>query len=167
MQTGKWSEGAIGGVGEADCLPMDPRRIASTAAVVGGVGWLLKVVLIWLGGGDIGGPLVAAMSVLGLAALAIALSGGGYTLVERAPVWLRAVVTVATPLLVLMVWQLLDQAIKAVYPGDSWFRDELSTVVAAVAALGLGVWGFGRRRPEAAQRAPRHAPPARGRRAAR
>jgi len=143
---------------------MDPRRIASIAAVVGGVGWLAKVLLIWLADGDTDSGLVTLLTVLGWAAFAIALAAAGYTLVERAPVWLRGVVAVATPLLVLMVWQLLDQGIKAVYGGDSWFRDEVSVLVAAVIALVMGLWGFGKHRPEPVEK-PK--PPARGRRAAR
>ncbi len=144
---------------------MDPRRIASTAAVVGGVGWLLKVFLIWGNGGENtdSGP-VAYLYFVGWVALAVALGAAGYTLVERAPVWLRGVVAVATPLLVLMVWQLMDQAIKAVYPGSSWLRDELSVVVAGLLALVMGLWGFTRHRRVEETSPP---PPVRGRRAAR
>lgn len=144
---------------------MDPRRIASIAAVLGGVGWLAKVFLIWLADGDTDSGLVTLLTVLGWTAFAIALAAAGYTLVERAPVWLRGVVAVATPLLVLMVWQLLDQGIKAVYGGDSWFRDEVSVLVAAAIALVMGLWGFRRHRPEPVE--PKPKPPARGRRAAR
>jgi hypothetical protein len=144
---------------------MDPRRIASIAAVLGGIGWLAKVGLIWLGGGDTDSGLVTILGVAGWALFALALAAAGYTLVEKAPVWLRAVVAVAMPLLVLMVWVLLDQGIKAVYPGESWLRDEVSVLVAAVIAIGLGFWGFGRHRPESS--AGRRTPPARGRRAAR
>lgn len=146
---------------------MDPRRIASTAAVIGGVGWLLKVFLIWFNGGentDSGAVLLT--SVLGWAALFVALAAAGYTLVERAPVWLRGVVALATPLLVLMVWELMDQAIKSVYPGSSWLRDEVSVLVAGLIAIGMGLWGFTRHRPYEDED-PAPPPPVRGRRAAR
>lgn len=144
---------------------MDPRRIASFAAVVGGVGWLAKVFLIWLSGGEnTDEGLVGILDIVGWAAFAVALAAAGYTLVERAPVWLRGVVAVATPLLVLMVWMLLDQGVKGVYGGESWFRDEVSVLVAAVIAVLMGLWGFGKHRPEPVEK-PK--PPARGRRAAR
>ncbi|HEU4515310.1 MAG TPA: hypothetical protein VFR87_19535 [Nocardioidaceae bacterium] len=144
---------------------MDPRRIASTAAVVGGVGWLVKIVLIWLNGGEnTDAGLVGIMHFVGLAGVFLALAAAGYTLVEKAPVWLRAVVAVATPLLVLMVWALLDQAIKAMYTTEGWLRDELSILVAAVIALVMGAWGFTRHRPRDQADPP---PPVRGRRAAR
>lgn len=146
-------------------MPMDPRRIASVAAVLGGLVWLVRVGLIGAGAA----PDVAdVLLVVGLALLVVALAAAGYTLVETAPVWLRAVVALATPLLVLMIWQLLDQAIKGVWDGDSWLREEAARLVAAVIALVVGVWGFGRRRPARETDAePPAPPPVRGRRAAR
>jgi hypothetical protein len=149
---------------------MDPRRIASIAAVVGGLGWLLKVALIWGNGGEnTDGGLVGVMYLLGLVGLVVALGAAGYTLVETAPVWLRAVVVVAMPLLVFMVWQMVDQAIKALYTTENWLQDELSIVLAGLIALALGVWGFRRHRPASGQRIAVDPParPVRGRRAAR
>jgi len=149
---------------------MDPRRIASIAAVVGGVGWLVKVALIWANGGaNTDGGLVGVMYLLGLLGLVLALGAAGYTLVETAPVWLRAVVVVATPLLVFMVWQMVDQAIKALYTTENWLQGELSVLLAGVLALVLGVWGFRRHRHTSGQRIAADPPvrPVRGRRAAR
>lgn len=152
---------------------MDPRRVASTAAVVAGLGWFGQVAVVWADGGDnTRTGLVAILYFIGLAGAVVALAAAGYTLVERAPVWLRGVVAVATPLLVLMVWSLVDAPIRAVYPtvlsgvlpGGTWLREELSVLLAAAVAIVLGVWGF-RRRPE---RGPEQASrPGRGRRAAR
>ncbi len=150
---------------------MDPRRIASTAAVIGGGGWLLKVFLIWGNGGEnTGTGPVGYLSLIGWVAFALALGAAGYTLVERAPVWLRGVVALATPMLVLMVWELLDQVVKSVYPGTSWLRDEVSVIIAGVIAVLMGLWGFGRHRPyEDYEEEHEEQPPApvRGRRAAR
>lgn len=144
---------------------MDPRRIASVAAVVGGVGWLVKVALIWANGGentDTG--LVAVMYFVGLLGVVVATGAAAYTLVEKAPVWLRAVVVVATPLLVMMVWMMLDAGIKAVYTTENWLQGEINILLAAAIALALGVWGLRRRRRHRAESDP---VPARGRRAAR
>jgi len=128
----------------------------------------MKVTMIWGNGGQNtdAGP-VGLMYTGGFAVLAIAIAAAGYTLVETAPVWLRMVVAVATPLLVLMVWMLLDQAIKSVYPGNSWVRDEVSVVVAGVIALMMGVWGSGRHRPVHEDHRPQPHVAVRGRRAAR
>jgi len=126
---------------------MDPRRIASSAAVVGAVAWLTKVGMIWANGGaNTDKGLVGVMFFVGLAGVVVALAAAGYTLVDTAPVWLRGIVVVATPVLVLIVWQLLDQAIKAVYTEEGWLRDEINIVLAAVLALGLGAWALTRRR---------------------
>ncbi|HEX6247019.1 MAG TPA: hypothetical protein VFZ64_04050, partial [Nocardioidaceae bacterium] len=91
---------------------MDPRRIASIGALLGGLVWLVEAVVIWTGGADRAeSGLVQTLFLVGIVVLFVALAAAGYTLVEKAPVWLRAVVAVATPLLVLMVWQLVDQAV--------------------------------------------------------
>lgn len=146
-------------------MPMDPRRIASVAAVLGGLVWLVRVGLIGAGAAP---DIADVLLVVGLALLVVALAAAGYTLVETAPAWLRAVVALATPLLVLMIWQLLDQAIKGVWDGDSWLREEAARLVAAVIALVMGAWGFGRRRPaRETDEEPPAPPPVRGRRAAR
>lgn len=126
---------------------MDPRRIASSAAVVGAVAWLTKVGMIWANGGaNTDGGLVGVMSLVGLLGMVVALGAAGYTLVETAPVWLRAIVVVATPVLVLMVWVLLGEGIKAGYTAEGWLRDEINIVLAAVLALGLGAWALTRGR---------------------
>lgn len=143
---------------------MDPRRIASVAAVLGGSAWLLHVGLVATSSDHSTDPaLVGYTEVLGWAFLALALGAAGYTLVEKAPVWLRGVVAVATALLVLMVWMLLDQGIKSVLSSDSWLQEQLSLLIAGFIALLMGFWGFTRHRPPPAAAAP----PARGRRAAR
>lgn len=124
---------------------MEPRRIASTAAVLGGLVWLASVVLVWMSddrsteGGAVGG-----LFFVGLAALAVALAAGGYTLVETAPVWLRAVVSVAVPLLVFMVWILAGQAIEALYTTEGWIREEADVALGGAVAIALGLWGFTR-----------------------
>lgn len=143
---------------------MDPRRIASIAAVVGGASWLLEVVLTLTDGSE----LIGVVYPLGLVTMAIALAAGGYTLVETAPVWLRMIVMVATPSLVLMLWLMVDSAVEAVATSEGWLGTELSVLLAAVVALVLGTWGFTRRRdPESAPARTRARSRSKGRRAAR
>lgn len=145
---------------------MDPRRIASIAAVLGGLVWLVRIGLVAAGTAD---GVAEILFLVGLGLLVVALAAAGYALVATAPVWLRAVVALATPLLVLMVWQLLDQGVKAAWDSDGWLREEATRLLVAVVALVLGGWGFRRRppshdEPDAEPVAP---PPVRGRRAAR
>ena len=138
---------------------MTSRRAAAVAAVVGGVGWLGKVALIWANGGqNTDRDLVGVLFAVGLVGVVVALGAAGYALVRTAPVWLRAVVTVAVPVLVLMVWQMLDQAIKAVYTDEGWLRDEVNIVLAALVALAGGVWGLVGRQPSTPERPAAPAP---------
>jgi hypothetical protein len=126
---------------------MTPSKIASVAALVGGLGWLAKVMLVWASGGtNTGSGAVGVMFLVGLAGLLVALAAGGYALVATAPIWLRAVVSVALPLLVLMVWQLFDGVVKALYTEDNWLRGELNVLLAAVVAVVLGLLGLQRAR---------------------
>lgn len=135
---------------------MDPRRIASIGALLGGLAWLAQAVLTLLdGGGRADSGLVRIAFLAGLVLLFLALAAAGYTLVEKAPVWLRAVVAIATPLLVLMVWQLVDQAVD----------EEISALAGGVVAVVMGLWGLGRHRKDGGEPPP--PPPVRGRRAAR
>jgi hypothetical protein len=142
---------------------MNPRIIASLAAVVGGVGWVTKGVLVGVGAGP-GAEELASLAYLGgLVLLVTALAAAGYRLVETAPVWLRAVVTVAVPLLVLAVWELVRDGLQAVNPAEGWLRAELPALLGGSLAVVLGLWGVRRRRADRADRVAE----ADGRRAAR
>jgi hypothetical protein len=83
---------------------MNVSRAAAVAAVLGGLVWVVAAVVDW--GQDVN-PVVSAV---GLLWFLLALAGVGYSLVDRAPVWLRAVVSVATPLLGYGVWAALVDA---------------------------------------------------------
>jgi hypothetical protein len=83
---------------------MNVARAAAVAAVLGGLVWIAAAVVDW--GQDVN-PVV---STVGLVWFLLALAGVGYSLVDRAPVWLRAVVSVATPLLGFGVWFTLVDA---------------------------------------------------------
>ena len=135
---------------------MTASRIASIAALIGGACWLTKVGLIWANGGtNTDDGLVGVTFFLGLAGLVIALAAAGYALVATAPIWLRGVVSVALPVMVTMVWQLVDDLIKAIYTEDNWLQDELNIILAAVIAVALGLWKVRRRSPGGSDE-PRH-----------
>jgi hypothetical protein len=126
---------------------MDASRAAFGAALLSGLVWVVAGVLGW--GGDIN-PVVYAVGLVGFV---IAFAVFGYTLVDHAPVWLRAVVSVATPALAYMVW---------VAVSDAFASDYLPVLVAGVALLVVGALGLLLRRAE-----PPAVAPVRGRRAAR
>lgn len=130
---------------------MSVSRIGSLGALLGGLVWVVAAVLSW--GDD---ELDQSLYLAGLALLVVAFAALGYALVATAPVWLRAVVTIATPLLGLMVWLILRDSLPSDY------------VAAAVGGVLLFVGGgiaLGRARGDSPPVKPD--PPARGRRAAR
>jgi hypothetical protein len=79
--------------------------------------------------------------------------GLGYRLVDHAPVWLRAVVTVATPLLGYGVWFTVR---------DAFTSDYLPVLLAGLLMVGIGGLVLARTRSAVPAKAP-----VRGRRAAR
>lgn len=125
---------------------MSLSRGAAIISVLGGLLWAAAAVLNW--GADVR-PLLYE---LGLATLLVALAGLGYSLVDHAPVWLRLVVSAATPLLGLMLWIMVVDVVPANSP------------VVMLAAVGMVIGGLIAlpRTRNAQSRAP-----ARGRRAAR
>jgi hypothetical protein len=129
---------------------MRAGKIASVAALVGGVAWLVKVGLIWGNGGtNTDGGLVAVCYILGLLALGVALLAGGYSVVATAPVWLRVVVSLAVLALGWIIFGSIDSAAKGLYSGDDWLRDELGILVSAALALVGGAVGLLRSRSHA------------------
>jgi hypothetical protein len=88
---------------------MNASRLASFLATVAGLLWIVAGVAGW--GTDAEGKLY----LLGLGAFVLAMAATGYALVARAPVWLRAIVTIATPALGYMVWVTVRAAFSAGY----------------------------------------------------
>lgn len=89
---------------------MTISRVGSLAAVLGGLVWIVAAVIGW-GDDELDQPLYLA----GLVLLVLAFVALGYALVSSAPVWLRVVVAVATPLLGLMVWLILRDSLSSEY----------------------------------------------------
>src|SRR5690349_761416 len=110
---------------------MNVTRATAGAAVLGGLVWAVGAALAW--GQDVG----AVVTALGLLGFLVALAGVGYSLVETAPVWLRAVVSVATPLLGYGVWATLVAAFD-----DSALPVLLSGLV--MLAVGATAWARAR-----------------------
>jgi hypothetical protein len=126
---------------------MNVSRAAAVAAVLGGLVWIVAAVVDW--GQDVN-PVV---STVGLVWFLLALAGVGYSLVAQAPVWLRAVVTVATPLLGYGIWFTVV---------DAFADSALPVLVSGLVLLALGAVALVRGRE-----APPADSPVHGRRAAR
>lgn len=89
---------------------MTVSRLGSIAAVLGGAAWIAAALLAW-GEDELG----QVLHLVGFVLLVAAFAALGYALVATAPVWLRAVVTTATPALGAMVWLILQDAIPQAY----------------------------------------------------
>jgi hypothetical protein len=132
---------------------MSPRLLA---AVLGAIGGLLL--------GAAGGLSFLArespdwhgtLAMAGYGATAAALCVMGYTLVAQAPVWLRIIVSVALPLLMASVWQVVDQAIDDRV--DGWKGGAVTHLLAGVIVLVVALYGFRRpARPRSDAYAPSH-----------
>jgi len=108
---------------------MNATRTASIAAVLGGLVWVAAALMDW------GGDVSDVGYLVGLCCLLVAFAGAGYALVDHAPVWLRLVVSLATPALGFVVWFTIEDAVAS-----------NSTVVlgAGLLALVAGFVGFRR-----------------------
>lgn len=97
-----------------------PARFAATAALLGGVLWIVHAVL---GGGD--DPLPATLRFVGLACVVVASAVFGSTLVKSDAVGMRVVVGLASGLLALSL-------IEAFRSGDSPWYDGFWGIVSAL-----------------------------------
>ena len=100
--------------------PMPPAKLAASAALLGGVLWIVHALL---GGGS--DPLPSTLHFVGLACLLVAAAVFGTTLVKSDAVGMRVVVAVASALLVLSL-------IEAFRPFDAAWYDGFWGVVAAL-----------------------------------
>ncbi len=142
----------VPGVRTRHTLPMTVSRVGAVAAVLGGLLWIVAGALGW--GDDV---LNQSLYVAGLGLLVVAFAALGYALVASAPIWLRVVVTIATPALGLMVWLILRDSVPSEY---------VAAVSGGVLLLAGGGIALARSRTSTAGTS-EPPPPAHGRRAAR
>lgn len=132
---------------------MRAGKVASLAAVIGGVLWLVRALLVWAAGGsggDVSGVLVVACSVAGFAAIAVALLTAGYSTVATAPMWLRLVVSVA---LLSLGWVVYVSLAEVCGDGPT----VLLSAACALLAGAVGLVHARRQEPVAPARVPAHA----------
>jgi hypothetical protein len=83
------------------------------------------------------------LAIAGYAGTLVALVLMGYALVAHAPVWLRIIVTIAFPLLIASVWQVVDQAIDDRV--DGWKGPATVHLLGGVIVLTVALIGLRRR----------------------
>ena len=126
---------------------MSSRLVAALLGIVGGLvltaagglSFLMRESPAWQDSAAIAGY---SVTILALVAM-------GYALASQAPVWLRIIVSVAYPLLIASVWQVVDQAVDDRM--DGWKGPAtvhlLGGVIVVIAAL-LGFRRSGRNRAD-------------------
>lgn len=122
---------------------MSARRVflAATAACAGT--WLAKLAAIAMSGGAVtGGGVVGLLWAGGMLGFLVAVAAGASAATAGRPTWLRAVATIVAVPIGFVAVNTVDAAVKAVYPGDGWLRDEVGLLVSAlllcVAAVATG-----------------------------
>jgi hypothetical protein len=105
---------------------MPPAKLAASAALLGGVLWILHALL---GGGS--DPLPSTLHFVGLACLLVAAAAFGSTLVKSDAVAMRVVVAVASALLVLSMIEAFRPA------GATWYDGFWGAVAALLGGIGL------------------------------
>lgn len=117
---------------------MRARQVAFWAGVVGGVGWLAKVALIWANGGtNTDEGLVAVMFAVGVLGMFVAAAAAGAWLTAGRPGWLRALAAAGGIVGFLVLFGLLDAVLSPLAEDGSWAQEEVEIVASAVLALGL------------------------------
>ncbi|MGZ4429777.1 MAG: hypothetical protein ACXVW2_17565 [Nocardioidaceae bacterium] len=127
---------------------MSASRLASWGALAVGVVWIGAAVLGW------GGDAMPLLYYPGLLGAVIVLAAFGYSLVAKAPVWLRLIVSVCNASLGLMLWITAVSAVGV---------KAIVVLAAGIVLLACGLIGLPRSRQEPAA----HAVVRGGRRAAR
>jgi hypothetical protein len=122
---------------------MTPRLLAAAFGALGGLLLAVAGGSSFLARGSAGWH--DALAYAGYAAVVVALCVVGYGLVAQAPVWLRAIVSVAFPLLVASVWQVVAQMIDDRV--DGWKGAATTHLLGGVLALVVALVAF--RRPAA------------------
>jgi hypothetical protein len=120
---------------------MRARTVAIVAGLVGGIGWMGKIVVMAVQDGpDEDSVLEAIAFFLGLVGVVIAAAAIGAYLGRRASVGLRVVYAVGAVVAVVAIVA-LGQAGLTALPGDSWVQEEaifgIAGLVAFVSAMVL------------------------------
>jgi hypothetical protein len=116
------------------------ERIAWIAALVGGVGWCSKILIMLAQGGPVSDSIPENIAFFaGLFGVAIAGGAVGWLLTDRAGPLLRAgavILGVITPLLVAGI---IQAALGAALPDAGWFSEEVAFLVVGIAAILVGL----------------------------
>lgn len=110
-------------------MPLSHRIFISAALVCGGA-WIAKTALIAANGGtQTGGGLIGILWAVGMIALFTSAAAGAAATLRNRSALLRTLGAVIVVPLSFIAVNLIDGAVKTMYPGNAWFRDEIALLL--------------------------------------
>ena len=117
---------------------LQPERPARLLALIGGLIWIVKTLLIWQNGGaNRYGGTVGLMFVLGAVLLAAATAIWTWRAARDRPILLRAGLLLAAIIVLILAIDLPILLGQTLFP-SSWLAEELGVILVAVAAIAVG-----------------------------
>jgi hypothetical protein len=117
---------------------MSARSVTFAAGLAGGLGWLVKVALIWGNDGtNTDEGLVAVFYFLGLASLVVAAAAAGVWLTVNRPVVMRVLAGILGVVVMFVLFSVFDAVLSPLASDGHWFQQEVEIVAAALGGIVL------------------------------
>jgi hypothetical protein len=124
---------------------MRARTVGIVAALVGGVGWMAKIVIMAFQGGPDPDSIPEAIAFFtGLVGVVVAAGAAGAHLARRASTLRRGAAAVAAIVVVAAAVAAGEWALNAL-PGDGWLQDEAMFGITGLVAVLVALLALGRR----------------------
>ena len=119
---------------------MVARKVTFTAGLVGGLGWLVKVALIWGNGGtNTDQGLVAVCYFVGVGGLIVAAAAAGAWLTASRPVVVRVLTGIMGVVAIFLLFTIFDAVLSPLARDGHWFQEEVEIVATALVGLVLAL----------------------------
>lgn len=119
---------------------MSARKVTFTAGLVGGLGWLVKVALIWGNSGtNTDQGLVAVFFFVGLGGLVVAAAAAGVWLTASRPIVVRVLAGIAGVAVLFLLFTLFDAVLSPLARDGHWFQQEVEIVAVALVGIVLAL----------------------------
>jgi hypothetical protein len=117
---------------------MSARTLTFVAGLTGGLGWVVKVALIWDNDGtNTDEGIVAVLYFLGLASMVVAAAAAGVWVTAHRPVVVRVLAGMIGVVVVFGLFSLFDAVLSPLVSDGHWFQQEVEIVATAMVGLVL------------------------------